>query len=236
MPLKNRSVQIPQGLTFLQPETSWRPIRFSSFDSIVDQVIEHRRANPHLIEKNGWSVDRNTVVTEVDNFNTKVCVQMGWLDYIEGGGPVAIPFRPQDPLHPQSLSGSLANVAAGSGAIVEFVANRQEAVPDDLATARAVICSGCPLNTKGNWLSRFTVPVANAIRIRLQDRAGMNLSTPHDALLGVCEACECPLPLMIHFPIQTKLRHLTGRAHAALDPRCWVLAEESNLKQSPNQK
>ncbi len=229
MPLKNRNVQIPQGLTFLQPETSWRPIRFSSFDSIVDQVIEHRKANPHLIEKNGWSIDRNTVVTEVDNFNTKVCIQMGWLDFIEGGGPVAIPFRPQGQPHPQSLSGSLANVAAGSGAIVEFIANRQEAVPDDLATARAVVCSGCPLNTKGNWLSRFTVPVANAIRIRLQDRSAMNLSTPHDALLGVCEACECPLPLMIHFPIETKLRHLTARAHTALDPRCWVLAEEAKL-------
>lgn len=231
MPLKSRNVQIPNGFTFLQPETGWRPLRFSSFDSVVDQVIDHRKANPHLVQKNGWSIDRGVVVNEVDNYNTKVCIQMGWLDFVEGGGPMPVPFRQPDQPRPPSLAGSLANVVVGSGAIVEFIASRQEAVPDAVANQRAATCAACILNTKGNWLSRFTVPVANAIRVRLQDRRAMNLSTPQDAELGVCEACECPLPLMIHFPIETKLKHLTPRARASLDPNCWVLSEEAAKKQ-----
>lgn len=223
MPLKNRSIQIPNGFSYIQPETAWVPLRFSSFNSVVDQVIAHRLANPHLIHKNGWSTDRGTVEIEVDNYNTKVCQQMGWTDFIEGGGPAPIPFRQPGQLRP--LLASLRNVAGGSAAIVEFIASRQEAVPDELANQRAATCAACPLNTKGNWLSLFTVPVANAIRIRLQERTNMKLSTPQDAQLGVCEACECPIPLMIHFPLETKLNHMSERAKSSLHPGCWVLSE-----------
>lgn len=138
-----------------------------------------------------------------------------------------VPFRQPGPM---SLVHSLANVAVGSSAVIEFVASREEAVPDGVANVRAATCAACALNTKGNWLSRFTVPVANAIRVRLQDRRSMNLSTPQDAELGVCEACECPLPLMIHFPLAIKLKHLTAKARANLDPACWVLREEAELQ------
>lgn len=226
MPLKNRQIQIPQGLSFLQPETGWRPERWSSFESIVSQVISHRQGNPHLIEKNGWSVDPQVVATEVDNYNTKVCEQMGWFQFIEGGGPMPIPFtKPGQPQFHNPLR-SVQNVAAGSLAIVEFIDSRAEAVPDEQANVRAATCAACPLNTKGNWISLFTVPVANAIRQKLQQRRNMNLSTPQDAQLGVCEACDCPLPLMIHFPLATKLKSLTASSRASLHPNCWILSEE----------
>lgn len=223
MPLKNRQAQIPNGFVYLQPETAWIPLRFSSFDSVVDQVIQHRMANPHLINKNGWSVDRATVEMEVDNYNTKHCLQMGWNDYVEGGGPSPIPFR--QPGQSLPLRDRLLNAVAGSATIVDFIANRQEAVADELATSRALRCTACPLNSKGDWLSFFTVPVANAIRIRLEERRGMNLSTPHDALLGKCDACDCPLPLMVHFPLETKVKHMSDRAKNSLHPDCWVLSE-----------
>lgn len=223
MPLKNRNVQIPNGFSYLQPETAWIPMRFSSFNSVVDQVIQHRLANPHLIHQNGWSTDRATVEAEVDNYNSKVCAQMGWTDYLEGGGPMPVPF-PQ-PGQIRQAARSLLNAAAGSAALVDFIGSREEAVPDELANQRAATCAACPLNTKGNWLSRFTVPVSNAIRIRLEERRGMKLSTPQDAQLGVCDACDCPLPLMIHFPLETKLNHMTKKALASLDSGCWIRAE-----------
>lgn len=232
MPLKNRQTQIPQGLSYLQPETSWRPDRWSSFDSIVAQVIAHRRGNPHLIEKNGWSVDPVTVANEVDNYNTRVCEQMGWFNFVEGGGPLPTPFpvpgTPQFHNPPHSLLQAVRNVVGGSLAIVDFVASRAEAVPDEQANARAATCSACPLNEKGDWLSTFTRPVAEAIRVKLQQRRGMNLSTPKDAELGVCGVCSCPIPLMIHFPLETKLEHMNKETHDRLPAHCWVITEEKD--------
>lgn len=234
MPLKNRQMQIPGGLKFLQPETGWHPRRFSSFDSIVQQVIAHRLGNRHLIAKNGHSVDPAVVANEVDNYNTKICLQQGWGQYVEGGQALAVPFRQRGrgvlppPPPPKAFAQSLGNVAGGSRAIVDFVANRQEAVPDEVAITRAQICAVCPQNQSGGWLARFTRPVAEAIRRRLEQRRKMNLSTPVDEKLGVCNACDCPIPLMIHFPLETKLKHMSERSKASLHADCWVLKESAS--------
>lgn len=235
MPLKNRQVQIPGGLRFLQPETAWRPRRFSSFDSVCDQLIAHRKANPYLIHKNGHTIERSQVENEVDNFNTRVCQQMGWLHFIQGGEALPVPFlvrrSEHKPLPPQpGFVQSLQNVAAGSAAIAEFVANKQEAVADELAISRAATCAACPLNQSGGWLALFTVPVAEAIRKRLEERKHMNLVTPLDDKLGVCSACDCPIPLMIHFPLETKLKHLSEKAKLSLHADCWVLKESGSCQ------
>lgn len=231
MPLKSRQLMIPGGFRFLQPETGWVPSRWSSFASIVDQVIAHRQGMPHLIAKNGWSVDRATVEAEVDNFNSKICQQMGWLDFIEGGGPVPLPFLPGQPqIHHHPLQG-ISAVGRGSVSLVEWIKDGAEAVPAELATQRAKVCAlrengqPCPLNQEGDWTRFFTVPVSNAIRMELQRRRDMALSTPYDDNLGVCAACDCPLPLMVHIPLEYKLKRLSPGARASLDPGCWVLAE-----------
>lgn len=217
----------------MQSETGWHPKRFSSFDSIVQQVIAHRKGNPHLITKNHHTIDPVAVANEVDNYNTKVCQKMGWTQFIEGGAALPVPFRqrgvippPPQPSH-GSLSQSLANVVAGKRTIVEFIANKQEAVPDDVAIKRAHVCAKCPLNRTGGWLALFTKPAAEAIRQKLALRSKMKLVTPLDDQLGVCKACDCPLPLMIHFPLQTKLKHMTEKAKASLHADCWILDESA---------
>lgn len=86
--LKDRNRQIPNGMRFLQPETNWQPPRFASFNTIVNSLISHRRANPHLLATKKWRIEYNDVADEVDEFNAMICVRHNWMEYVmsPGGG------------------------------------------------------------------------------------------------------------------------------------------------------
>jgi hypothetical protein len=225
MILRNRQKQIPNGLRYYQAQTKW-VARPGSFSSIVDQVIAHRQANPWLRQ----SIDRPTVENEVDLFNANLCAQQGWSDYIVGGDP---PASPQSP--PPGLANRLANVAGASPVLVEWIASGAEAVPNELANSRARTCcdidgkgTRCPMNEAGDLLRFFTVPVSEAIRSALNSRREMKLSTSRDDDLHVCTACSCPLKLMVHIPLERKLKALSAEAKSRLHSKCWVLREEAD--------
>lgn len=230
--LKDRNRQIPNGFIFLQPETQWKPPAFASFQTIVDSLIAHRMGNPFLVQKHGWSTDPVAVADEVDAFNAKVCQIMGWGDYIDAGagGAPSVPFPlPNRP----GLFGKLNQVAAGGKTLVKWIARKEEAVSSNLAEERARLCTNlkgdgkaCPLNTKGDWTAFFTVPVSNAIRAALEDRSRMNLSTPYDAQLGVCDGCNCPLKLKVHMPIARILEDMPTESFDSLVPDCWIRSEK----------
>jgi hypothetical protein len=112
---------------------------------------------------------------------------------------------------------------------VGWLASKAEAVPSVLSEARAGICVQCPLNTKGDWLSLFTVPWATAIRSALNTRREMQLSTSHDGELGVCEACDCPLALKVHFDLKRILDHMPSESFDALDKGCWIRSEKAQF-------
>ena len=223
--LKDRNKQIPNGLVYFQPETGWKPSPFSSFSKILNDLIAHRKANPFLIEKHGWSVDPLTVANELDAFNTRVCLQMGWTDYVlgaDGGSPTADPF----PQRPQVHQGKLSQLVAGGKTLVKWLNNAAEAVPTELANRRAAICTSCPLNGRGDWAAFFTIPVASAIRAAVEQRREMKLSTPFDAELGVCEACSCPLKLKVHMPIEAILADMPTESFDGLAKICWIRAKQ----------
>lgn len=233
MPLRSRNLQIPGGLRYIQPDTNWRSTPWASFDQIVSEVIAHRQSNPHLTNTNGWSVDRRIVENEVDEFNSRLCLAMGWISFLQEGavaGPQSGPFLQG---HPRTLLNSARNVAVGSQIIVEWIQSGAEAVPIAQATKRASICAGvmedgsdrCPKNVSHDLTSIFTIPVSNAIRSELKRRKDMNLETPHDEKLGVCSACSCPMKLKVHVPLNSFLHKMAGDAVADLDPRCWILRE-----------
>ncbi len=222
--LKSRSHQIPNGFVFYQPETGWKPPPFSSFDSIVSNLISHRKGNPFLIQQHGWSVDPIEVANEVEAFNVRVCVQMGWYDYLhgaDGGGSAIDPFYQG----PQVHKGKLSQLVAGGKTLVKWLSSAAEAVPQPLANHRAAVCAACPLNEKGDYASFFTIPVANAIRAAVEKRREMKLSTPFDAELTVCGACSCPLKLKVHMPIKTIMEDMPRESFDSLAPQCWIRAE-----------
>lgn len=213
--LLDRSRQIPGSLRFLQPETKFETPLWSSFDTIVDMVLQHRRGNHYLAQKNKWALDRTSIAEEVDAYNAALCKAHGWNNYISEGG--------DDPKSNLSLLRSASHLAAGGRAIADWLGDGGVPVAAVESESRAVVCADCPKNGKGDWTRFFTVPAANHIRRQMAIRNDMAVSTPWDDELGVCEACDCPLTLKVHSPIQHILKHLTAEVRSALDPRCWIL-------------
>ncbi len=218
--LRDRNRFPPNGFRFYQPETKFEPPRHLSFNSTVEAVINHRKGNPWLATQHGWSTDFETVANEIDLYNTKLCQQMGWTDFIMdgGGGAEAIPF-------PHPLPNRLKSVAAGANTLVEWLKDGAEAVPATIADNRAATCVACPKNGQGDWTRWFTAPVSEAIRKEVERRKDMKLSTPHDGQLGVCEVCLCPLKLKVHIPIDQIRNNLSKEILGQLPPNCWIPKE-----------
>jgi len=219
--LKDRNRQVPSGLKFYIAETKFNPFPFSSFKTIVDAVIQHRRVNPFLTKKHNWSLDYDEVSREVDAYNAAICVAHGWMDYVvETGGAVL----PKATARPQP-SRSVRNAAGGGKLLLDWLGDEGKPVSAELAEQRAVTCTDCPQNGKGDWTALFTKPASELIRRQLSLKHDLTLATPWDDLLGVCMACSCPLKLKVWAPMDHIERRMPEDVKALLDKRCWVLSE-----------
>lgn len=219
--LLDRSRQIPQGFQFYEPSTKWKPMPWSSFDTIVDGVMQMRRANPYLAQKNKWNMDRNSIADEVDAYNAAICKAHGWDHFIDGG-TFSNPSQ-----RPHGLLQSGANVVAGAKTLAAMFGEGGKPVVSEEANRRAKICTDCPQNGKGDWTRFFTVPASNFIKKQLSILRDLDLKTSHDALLGVCEACGCPLHLKVWAPMEHILKNQPPDVDAQLDPRCWIKAAKA---------
>ena len=237
MQLKDRNKQIPNGLRFYIPELKWNaPGPYASFTRVCDAVEQVIKANPHLAQQHKWPADRTGVENWVDAYNSQLCAQMGWGDYITDG---------QEPSHPkwdsryqqetlQSLRAAAAKakeLVAGARTLGEWDDSGEPAVDRDLSTARALTCAACPKNESGDWTKWFTVPAAELIKRRLEKAQQRNLSTIHDDKLQFCSACSCPLKLKVHVPIHWVAKRLSPDTIKKLReaPNCWVLKEMPTL-------
>lgn len=233
--IANLQLQIPGGFFFVQPQTGWRSQRMASFETIVQSLILHRRGNAFLAQKHGWSTDPAAVRREVEQFNVRVCEQMGWTKYLTGdtGGAGAVPKSNAPPSLSQgevaAAAGRVRKIWAGVRTINEWLDSKDVSVPSDRVERRAAICAKCPQNQPGDFTRWFTLPASEAIRRQLEKAVGRNLSTTVDSLLNLCAVCLCPLKLSVHVPLQLKLAHLSAEVEAELrqvQPRCWVIAEK----------
>lgn len=138
---------------------------------------------------------------------------------------------------PPQTKGKLLNVAekvrklsVGDDVLEDWEKSGDPPVAKDQAEARALVCSMCPLNGKGDFTRYFTIPLANTIRKRIERMFGMGLKTSLDEKLGVCEGCLCPLKLKVWAPTKHILEHLTPEIERDLSPAnpvCWVLEEKA---------
>jgi len=231
--LTNRQRQIPFGLKFYQPETRFNT-RQGSFQNIVDQVVAMRKANPALVAKHGWSTDWNTVADEVDAFNAAICERMGWTDFISQPGAGVAPAPKFKALSPQSekqlsaVADKVKKVWQGVRTLNDWIESGEPPVPTEQSQKRAETCAACALNGKGGLEGWFTKPAAEAIKLQIAKLADRKLSTTVDEKLNVCTACLCPLKLKVHTPLGFISPNMGAETRAALDPQCWILAEEKS--------
>ena len=230
--LKNRNGQIPNGMTFLVPETNWRPPRYASFTTIVNGLIAHRRGRPDLVRAKGWSLDYDTVANEVDAFNALICVRHGWNDYVMGDEGVAPPPKSQALLQQEksliaAAAGKARKIWAGVKTSNEWIDSGAPPAPRETSEFRALTCSQCPKNGKGDFTSWFTRPASEVIGKQIERINGMKLTTSFDTVLNVCEVCLCPLKVKVHTPTQFIKNHTTPEVLAELRtvPNCWIPKE-----------
>lgn len=238
MQLKDRNKQIPNGLRFYIPELKWNaPGPYASFTRICDAVEGVLKANPGLAQQNNWPSDRTAIENWVDAYNTQLCAQMGWGDYITDGGGASVPKS--NPHYLQQTLQSLRAAAAhakelvvGAKTLGEWIDSGDPAVSRDLSTSRAFICSKCPKNETGDWTKLFTVPAAELIERKMALARERKLSTVYDDQLRFCGVCSCPLQLKVHVPIQWIGKTLTPELmekFKAGNPSCWILMEAPSM-------
>jgi len=228
-------MQVPNGYKFIQPETGWQAPRFASFDSIVTNLIGHRNSRPDLVTKHGWATDRDGVANDVEQFNVRLCLQHGWMDYVEGldvgGGP------PPKSRPPSQAEVEQVNVAAGRAKKIwsgirtlnDWIDSGEPPVAQELANSRALVCSICPKNTSGDFTTWFTKPAAGAIKTQIEKLQGRKLSTPSDGVINVCDVCLCPLKLKVHTPVKYIKDYMNEAVMADLlkVEKCWIVSELS---------
>lgn len=210
----------------MQPETGWQAPAWMSFNTLVQAIIEHRKSNPALAKQHQWVMDPVSVANELDAYNTQICLAHGWTGFIVMQGPSA-PFPPafRSPLKDRlaAAAGSVGRVAAGIQTLLDWLGSGGAPVDQKEAESRAMICSTCPKNEKGDWKRFFTVPAAEQIKLQLEMRNNLSLKTSQDAHLNVCSGCDCVLKLKVWTPMSHVLKYTTEETKKRLDPRCWVL-------------
>lgn len=221
MRLKDRNKFPPGGFRYYAPQTNFSIQPWVSFDVAVQQIVAHRKANPHQCAVNGWSTDPATVARELDEYNVKVCQSMNWDQFITEGGFEDIQ-NPKTNLLSQ-LRKSVRRVVAGVETIKEWDIEGGTLVPQDEAERRARICVTCEKNAPGDLTSWFTEPAAQLIKRKLEARNNLKIYTSHDDQLGVCTACACPLKLKCHTPLEVINAKMPAEDRAQLWEHCWIL-------------
>jgi hypothetical protein len=232
MSLKSRQLFIPNGFTFVQPETGWVAPRMVSFDTVVNSLIAHRKANAFLAQKHNWATDFDSVAVEVDNYNAAVCAQMGWSDYITTDIGALPPPKSRPPSQSEQNQVSAAGakskkIWAGVKTLNDWIDSGEPAVSAELSAARAAACMGCPQNGRGDFTKWFTGPASEAIRRQIGKLSDRKLATPSDEKIDVCEVCLCPLKLKVHTPFDFIKAHLSKEIATELRavPGCWIIKE-----------
>jgi hypothetical protein len=188
-----------------------------------------RKSNPFLCERHGWRTDTAGVEAEVEAYNVARCINGGWLDFVLPDEPGQIPTYtpPAEKKRPQGVVGGVKRVAAGVALLVDWLGSGGKPVASALAENRAKVCASCPANNGGDWKAYFTEPIAEKIRTQLEMKNDLQLRTARDAELTVCSACDCPLQLKVHVPLDYILEHTSQDTLTRLDPRCWILSEKA---------
>ena len=208
--------------------------------------MAHRQANPYLVQKFGWAIDRATVEYEVEQYNAQICRAMGWKNFIVTDENIAAPPPKSFPLPRRAVAGDeqqgpspsllkrvshagekVRGLIEGYNAIQAWRDSGKSPVGFPLAEKRASTCAACPLNEPGDWTRWFTIPYSEKLRKEFQKSFWVELKTDQDDKLKVCSGCLCPLRALVFCPIEFITPTLDAKKRAALarGNNCWQLSE-----------
>ena len=227
MPLKNRQQGIPGGFDWNEPKTGWT-YRSDVFTTTRDAIIAHRISNP----QHKLRTDPEHVEYEMEQrYEAKLRAMQGgeqWLILAPADSPPPV-FR-----NPQSRGGAagakISNAKAGINAISSWLGSGLKPVAKELASARAAVCSNCPLNVDGNFWTRMAGEAGAAVKLLVEAKNEMKLTTPSDDKLLSCDACSCWLQTKVWVPIGHVASNTSVKVLAAMPEFCWVKKELQSSK------
>lgn len=235
--LLSRSKHPPFGYQILLPELAMKfPVK-GSFNEVCIAFSRLIKANPGPAAKSGWPHpdDHDAVADWVDGHNAARLIALGYTSFVDNeayGGDVFYDAAYHEAQKKTSLASVAVRVNAGAALWLELFGAEGRTVSQDVANARASKCIQCPKNdTTTSLFNIFVAAVARALGGLFEIMKDKELSTPHDAQLGVCSACLCPNRAKVHVPIERVLTHTDEPTMAKFNkenPRCWVLVEDNS--------
>lgn len=231
MSLISRRTFPPQGFWFFESKTNWprNPQGFfagKTFDESVIEIIKHRLANPRFSTQ--WSTDKDVVADELDQFTClRLANDPNYCAPSPGGNPLKKVNRLSSTMRAgvKDAVAAVEKVVAGAGVMVDWLGDGLKPVSQELANARATVCSTCPNNQPKDLLSFFTVPASDLIRQQIEIKNEMKLATPFDEKLGICVVCACPLRTKVWSHMEHVLKHLKPDVKSQLPGFCWMVKE-----------
>lgn len=239
--LKDRYTFVPNGWTFIQPQISDENIipnpLSTSFTEAVNKIIEVRNANPFITQQNNLSTDPEAVANELDAYTAERCLRAGWNHFLGDASPGGQWL-------PRRLSRSGAGVVekakktvAGVKIISEWLGEGLRPVEQALADKRAARCVECPQNSDPNFIQKFETMAAEKIKQLAEIKNNMELKTPYDAQLHMCQICSCPMGTKVWVPIKhinnetsTDILNQLSAVKTSSGQGCWVPEEIAALK------
>jgi len=227
--LKSRSTFPPGGFQYFQAQTGWRLPAMQDFNTAVGLIQAHRRQNPRF----GLPTDFDEIADELDNYQCAIlnndpnwCMSAEVASFLPGRLP------PQQAAAPSAggVAGAtrlVKNLTVGIRTYLEWFGSGKP-VEKALASARAAVCVKCPQHVKMGLYERFSKEAADEAMKVMGLLKSVDLRTPLDDQLHICDACDCPLRAKIWCPLDIILKHIPSENFERLDPGCWMRSEKKS--------
>lgn len=167
---------------YTQPETLIT-LESIDFTALMDKVQDHRRQYG-LDLSPGWTLQ----------IEKAMCESLGWKNVCH-----EVDENPEKLVSSSDVKNFLTTLAH---LLDHAITGEETFVSQEEANRRAVICKGCPNNTKGiiQWCSFCPGGVLKAMNkfIDYFRPKKSDLTTPHDAELFACKVCHCSNSAQVH--------------------------------------
>ena len=217
MPLRTLNTVPPGGWVYEQALGDGRSKKWKSMNQVwalAEEIADFRKGN---------GLERGSAKEALHDIEAATCLRLhddpAWCQPVQK--------KTARPALAHQSRNARAAVVGGGSVLVEWLGQGAKPVPIAIAQRRADTCLACEHNKEGHRFLRLTAEVARVIAEQMQAKGALKLRVVGEEGLHACEVCLCPLPLKIHVPLATILKHTDDETLAAFPPapNCWITTE-----------
>lgn len=234
MALKTTNTYPPAGFLYTEPSTGYRPNPMQSFNSVVADLVRHRKGN---------NLPRATFAEASEDIQNATCLRLGndpnWCTGQKktstSGSLSASPLHQRNLVPHAEEKSKSAKLSVGARILNDWLGDGLKPVTPELAQARADVCTGrisghpCPYNQPSSGIiGMVTSTVAGKIKEQMESKNAMSVTVAGEDKLKTCAICWCHLPLKVHTPMSTIVDRTPDAMFSEFQrkqPACWMVTE-----------